>query len=268
MKKKIQLSIIVFFLLNISIWAQDQQQHAMPLNELTLGLSLGTGFFQNMQLNLINFQEEILKTSDNLVPTNIKAHFSYYFTPKIAVRFSSGYSFAKQTDKEKIDYGEIDSLNLKLADKSDFIMNGFPIETTLLFQTPLDKNENTLLHFGIGIGYYSYNYKAEGIYKELYSDTDDTKWKEEYNNPEITLSGWAQFFVMGFDINLSNDFGASFEISKIGLSFINIKNDVVLQKVYDHEIEYEIKYGYQQYDYKKKSGLEDVALSLGIYWRL
>jgi len=263
-----QLLIFIILVVNIPCFSQNQTSLQEGSDKMTLGLNFGTGFFQHIKMNLTNFNQENITTSDNLVSTNIKASFNYYITPKVAVRFSSGYGFARQTSVGEVDYGAIDSMNVKIDNESIFSMVGFPVETTLLFQTAIDNNENLLIHVGIGMGYYSYNYKAEGSLKESYSESNETKLTEEYINPEMTLSGWAQFFTLGLNINLSQNMGASLEISKIGLSYMHIRNDIIKQQIDDHEIEYEYNYGYRQQDYKSRSGLEDVAISLGIYWRL
>ena len=268
LRRSIFLILTIVFWVNVPTWSQDQSIAKNEPNKMTLGIDLGAGFFQHVKMNLMNFKQEVVATSDNIIPTNIRANFSYYLTPTVAVRFSSGYGFSVQKDKGNIDYGKIDSMNAKLADESIFSMAGFPLETALIFQKPIDTQENILFHIGIGVGYYSYNYKAEGKFKESNSELNKIRWKEEYRTPETTLSGWAQFFVLGLNINLNQNMAASFEVSKIGLSSMRLVTDIIKQEVYDREITNELMYGYRQHDYKTKGGFEDIAISLGIYWKL
>jgi len=269
MSKNLLTSIIITILLmNVPLFSQETTQTLIQISQMRLGINFGTSYFQHMRLDLKNFNDDIIATSDYLVPTQFKADFYYDFNPNFAIRFSSGYSFAQQNNRNEIDFGQLDSMDVKLYDNAHFSVAGFPIETAIIFRTALDKNQNILVHAGLGLGYYSYNYRSEGSYEEAYSESNQTKWEENYQNPDITLSGWAQFFTVGFNLNLGRSIGASFELSKIGLSFLHLKRDVVKQFVYAHEVEYKIRYGYQKNDYKTKNGFEDLAISVGIYWKL
>lgn len=260
--------VLLFSLIVSNLHSQEQAEAKIELSKKTFGLNIGTGLFQNITMSLTNFQQEILTTSDNLIPINFKANFSYYFTPKLAIRFSSGYGFAQQKDLSKFDYSKIHLKETITRDESKFSVTGFPAEVAMIFQTPIDVRANTFLHFGIGLGYYIYNYKAEGTAREVDAETNIQQWEENYSNPAMTLSGGAQFFVLGFDINIGRNVGATLEVAKAGWSRMRLTRDIVIQQIESGEVEYENKYGYLQQDYLVKNGFDDLAVSLGIFWQL
>jgi len=262
------LLLLIFMSITIHGFSQDEAGTKIELSKKTLGLNIGTGFFQHINMNLVNFNEQIVATSDNLIPINIKANFNYYFTPSIAIRFSSGFGFSQQKIQNEIDYNKIDSIDVKFKDESNFSVTGFPAEFVLFFQTPVDVRANLLFHFGVGIGYYAYNYRAEGFFEEIQYETNSQTKEKNYITPEITLSGIAQFFTLGFDIKVSEQLNATIEVSKVGWNLVKLTRDAIRQVVEDDEITYEEKYGYYQDDYTIKNGLDDLALSIGISWNL
>jgi len=266
-----KLSLVISILTIISVstptWSQEEPKEIL-LSKKTFGISMGTGLFQQVRMNLTNFDQTIIAVSENLIPLSFKANFNYHFTLKLALRFSSGYGFSRQKIYSEIDYGIINLRDSKIEDGATFSMTGFPAEIALLFQTPIDVRANLFVHFGIGVGYYAYNYQAEGISKELTSKTLTPKWKESYLNPQMTLSGSAQFFILGFDLNISPRIGATLEMSKVGLSMMRLKGDILKQEVEAGTIATEKKYGYYRQDYPVQNGFEDIAVSFGIFWQL
>ena len=267
-KHIIIIILIIFIIPNTIAWSQEEPESTIELSRKIFGINLGSGFFQNVNLDLVNFDQQILTTSDNLIPINFKASFSYYFIPNLAIRFSSGYGYAQQKNQNNIDYSKIYLKDIVAKDESIFSVAGFPAEVTMLFQTPIDVRANSFLHFGIGFGYYIYNYKAEGTVAELNLVTNEQKWEENYTNPEINLAGGAQFFVLGFDIKLGSQVGATLEFSKIGWSRMKLTRDITSQQIEAGEVEYEYKYGLSQQDYTVKNGFNDMAVSLGLFWQL
>jgi len=267
-KYSIIILILAFLLINSNTWSQEESEPKIELSKKTFGLNIGTGFFQNVTINLTNFQQQILTTSDNLIPINFRANFSYYFTPKLAIRFSSGYGFSQQKSHHEIDFSQMHEMDVIFKNESKFTVTGFPAEVALLCQTPIDPRANIFVHFGIGFGYYAYNYKAEGAAEELESNMNRQNRKENYVNPQINLSGGAQFFVLGFDINIGSKVGATLEFSKIGWSMMKLTRDIVSQQIEAGQVEYENKYGYWQQDYAVKNGFDDITVSLGLFWQL
>ncbi|MCU0645428.1 MAG: hypothetical protein MUC94_14380, partial [bacterium] len=127
---------------------------------------------------------------------------------------------------------------------------------------------NLFFHFGVGFGYYVYNYQAEGKFQQLNSKTEAKIVEEEYVNPQVTLAGGAQFFIMGLEMNINPRVSASLEVSKIGWSLMNLTQDILQQDVEAGEITNEKKYGFSRQDYSVKNGFEDIAVSLGLNWSL
>jgi hypothetical protein len=158
--------------------------------------------------------------------------------------------------------------NLKLKDTATFSATGFPTEIALIFKTPFDARANLFFHFGVGFGYYVYNYQAEGKFQQLNSKTEAKIVEEEYVNPQVTLAGGAQFFIMGLEMNINPRVSASLEVSKIGWSLMNLTQDILQQDVEAGEITNEKKYGFSRQDYSVKNGFEDIAVSLGLNWSL
>ena len=262
------VTILSLIFMNINSYSQQESDSKIMLSKKTFGFRVGTGYFQNVRMNLFNFDQQLLATSDDLVPVNLKVNFSYYFIPSLAVRFSSGYGFSKQKNTNEIDYGKIDLQNLKLNESSTFSAAGFPTEAALIFKTPFDARANMFFHLGIGFGYYAYNYQAEGKFQKLTSKTSEKIVTEKYINPQMTLSGGAQFFIMGLEMNINPRVSALLEVSKIGWSLMILTQDILKQDVESGEITNERKYGYSRQDYAVKNGLEDIAISLGLNWNL
>lgn len=262
------ITFLAIFLTTTPIWSQEEAETKIELSRKTFGLNIGTGFFQQVNLNLVNFNQEVITSSENLIPINFKANFNYYFTPTLAIRFSSGYGFSRQKSNNEIDFGQVHTTDTIVKNESNFTVTGFPSEVTLIFQTPVDARANMFLHFGIGFGYYAYNYKAEGTLKEFESKTNEQIREENYVNPAMTLSGGAQFFILGFDINITPIVGATLEVSKVGWGMMKLTRDVIKQEVETGEIIYETKYGYERKDYSVGNGFDDLSVSLGIFWQL
>lgn len=270
MFRAIFVSISLVILLATSlIWSQEKKEEAkIELSKKTFGINLGTGFFQQVKLNLVNFDQEILATSENLIPVNFKANFNYYFTPNLAIRFSSGYGIYQQRMTTELDYAKIHTKDTIEQLEATFSVSGFPAEAALIFQTPVDARATMFFHFGLGLGYYAYNYEAEGTLKAIEVKTNQPVLREEYLNPSISLAGGAQFFILGFDLNITPRIVATLEISKAGWSTMKLTRDVVTQEIEAGEVTYETKYGYVRQDYSIKSGLDDMAISLGVFWQL
>lgn len=266
LKRTVHIIFVFTTLVHFHLFAQvTSATDKIEIPRSKLGISLGTGFFQDVKLNLVDYNHQIFNSSDELVPSCIKAYYWYNITPQLAFRFSSGLCFSRQTDNGLVDYEQIDSMSVRYKDKSIFSMEGFPAELALIFQYPIDQHKNILVNFGVGFGYYAYNYRAEGNYTQIPTKTDAVTWIEEYVNPEYTLSGVAQFFLLGLHLNLNKNVGAFFELSKVGLSVMKIDQDMIKQKVYNHEVEYTEKYGYRQRDYSVQNGFNDLTMAVGIF---
>lgn len=260
--------IIILFMMNTLSFGQEGSDSKIKISKKTFGIQVGAAHFQNVSMNLLNFQQEILTSSENIVPVNLMATFFYYFTPSLAVRFSSGYGFSQHKSNHEIDYGKIDMMNLKVNDTSTFTATGFPTEVAVIFKTPFDARANLFFYLGAGLGYYVYNYQAEGALKKLTSKTNAKISAEEYINPEMTLSGSAQFFIMGLEININPRVSASLEVSKLGWSSMILTQDILKQDVEAGVITNERKYGYSRQDYPVKNGVEDITIALGLNWNL
>ncbi len=264
----VAFTFLATLLIVAPIRSQEEAESKIELSKKTFGINVGTGLFQHVKLNLVNFNQEVLATSENIVPINFKANFNYYFTPNLAIRFSSGYGFYQQKMNSEIDFDKIHTKESIEKHEANFSVTGFPAEAVLVFQAPLDARALIFFHFGFGIGYYAYNYEAEGTLAGFDSRTNQQTLKEKYINPKITLSGGAQFFILGFDVNIAPGIVAALEFSKAGWSMMKLKRDVVAQEIEAEKVSYEIKYGYEQEDYTVRNGFDDLAVSMGIFWQL
>jgi len=233
-----------------------------------LGLTFGTGYFQDISLQLTDLDKQLVATSDPLVPSQLKANFTYFFTNHVGIRFTSGYVFARQLNRSNVDFSQIDSLDFRYEEKARFKLSGYPLEAALVLQTPLDAKENFMINFGIGTGYYTYNYESNGSIKEFRASDGKILRDEEYDVPTTTLTGWAQFIFIGATMRISKTMGASFELSKIGFSNMYLENDVVKRQVYEREIENQFIYGFEKDDHTTRQGFNDISLNFGLFWYL
>ncbi len=261
-----QLLMVLFFC--ISLRGQDQPEKKIELSRKNFGFQIGSGLFQKVNLNLTNFDQQVVATSEHLLPLDLKASFYYFFTPNLAIRFASGYGFSQQKAKDYLDFSKIHVGQKIYQSQSLFSVAGFPAEAVLLFQTPIDVRANSFLHFGIGLGYYVYNYQARGTIAELNAKTMVMLQEKKYRSPELTLSGAAQFFVLGFEIKVTSRMAAILELSKLGWSSMNLTQDHVHQQVESGKITFEYQYGFWKQNYGTRNGFEDIAMSLGVLWQL
>lgn len=269
-KYNIIVSIILIFALYTASAGNTQET---GYSKQTLAVTTGTGFFQNVQINLMDYQSRVIATSEAFMPATIKASYHYYFTPHVALRFSSGYGFARQTKENEMDFSKIDSTNSIISNQTTFSMSGFPIETAVIFEAGI--NDKISFHLGLGGGYYSYVFTSKGkIINESweYSQSSGIKISNnetEYTSPNETLYGWAQFFVFGMNIDLTNHIGASLELSKMGMNYLFLEKDVIKPVVdSDNEVEYKIRYGYHKQRYTHQSGFDEMIWSVGLFWKL
>lgn len=263
----ILLYVLLFITLHLSAWCQTDAKE-IQLSKKAFSITMGSGLFQQVKMELLNFDNQIIAISSPIIPLNIKANFYYHFTPKLALRFSSGYGFFRSSSEDLIDPSIIHTEQKRVEEVANFSVTGFPAEMAVLFQAPLDVRANMFFHFGLGIGYYAYNYHAEGTSRQFNPKTNLQLLKENYINPEMTLSGFAQFFLMGFDLSLSNRIGATIEISKAGFSRLKLTRDIVTQEVSSGKIANETKYGVSRQDYPLPVGLDDIGISFGLVWQL
>lgn len=263
----IRLNLLIFITSYSLAWGQADTKE-IQLSKKAFSVTLGNGLFQQVKMELLNFDNQIITTSGSIFPLNIKANFHYYFTPKLALRFSSGYVFLRASSEDMIDYSIIHAQEKKKEEVANFSVTGFPAEMAIIFQAPLDVRANMFFHFGLGMGYYVYNYRAEGTAKQVDTKTNLPLLRENYVNPEMTLAGFAQFFLLGFDLSLSHRIGATIEIAKAGFGHLNLTRDIMNQEVSGGKIASETKYGVSRQPYPIAGGLDDLAISLGLYWPL
>lgn len=265
MARRLAILYIVFLFNSVNLFSQTPAD-VKPKNYL--GFQFGSGFFQDIQLQLTDLDRQLVATSDPLVPSQLKANYTYFFTRNIGLRFSSGYIFARQLNRENVNFGRIDSLDLRYEDKARFKLSGFPVELAFVFQVPIDTRENFFFNVGIGAGYYTYNYESNGSIKEFRVSNGKVLKDEKYDIPYTTLTGWAQFISVGTTLRISRNMGASFELSKVGFSNLYFEKDVVKRQIYEREIEHQFIYGSEKDDYTTKKGFDDISMVVGIFWYL
>jgi len=261
----VQVLVLLMFIPSL---AQEQTEKKIELSRKNFGFQFGSSLFQGVTFHLIDFDQQVVATSTDLLPLDIKASFYYAFTPHLAIRFASGYGFNQQITKDHLDYSKVHLKQNIYQSETQFSVAGFPNEITALFQAPIDVRATSFLHFGIGVGYYVYNYQARGTIQELDAKTRALLQQEKYRSPELTLSGAAQFFVLGFEIKVGSRMAAMLELSKLGWSNMNLTQDHLSQHVANGTITFESQYGFWRQNYGTKNGLDDIAMSLGLLWQL
>lgn len=123
-----------------------------------------------------------------------------------------------------------------------FETTGFPIEAELLFAKPLTADNEFSIFFGIGAGYYNYNYSEEG-------ESTGITYKEE-----IEITGIAQYFTFGSEVKITDQSTAFLQFKKPGLSFVKAKTTG--------------DYSAMEEDAKSLIGFWDVGIAVGFKWSI
>lgn len=242
-------------LLSISIMPVFAQS-----SRLAVGVDYGMSMIQASPSSLSRF---ILFPSGVMTPNNLRGHIDFNASSSFVLRFSMGYG----ATKENTEYtGTLQSNGVdgseQLHRKTNVKVSGFPVEGAMLFQLPLDNEQRVGVHFGLGGGYYSYTFKGEFISETKGSSIPSENYSTRFEFPEMTISGPAQFFLLGFDLRLNSRLRGTLELSKLGLSGLKQKQE----EKYESN-SYESKT--QRNDkYNAANGLNDVAFSFGVSLQL
>ncbi|MBN2012435.1 hypothetical protein JW960_24110 [candidate division KSB1 bacterium] len=262
--KRTLLVIIILVSCNVCTVRAQTESETSDL----LGLMAGTSAMQGMSLSLYDLNRQEIATSSPLTPAQLIAFYQRGVTQHVAVRFLSGYTWGRQIDQVQFDYSKVQLEGDEVhSSESKFFISGFPIEMSVLFHNSIGESGAVSWHCGIGAGHYTYNFEAKGTIN-VKNVVTLRHSKTEYSNDPYTLSGWAQFFVLGFQVQLNDKMGAICELSKIGFSGLYLEQDVMQDVIVDGEVERKIPYGYTKQQYLPETGLNDVAVSVGIFWKL
>ena len=227
--------------------------------KMAVGVDYGSSFIQHGSLSTvlvgdIEVGDFVVFRSGTLIPQNVRGRFELGLGSNLGLRFSAGYGSTKKSS-------EVSGANYQ--SKAKFTASGFPVEGAMIFSLPLDNAKRFTTHFGLGGGYYSYKFKSEGFNEP----TGPPNSRQDLSGEEITISGPAQFFVAGFSLGINSKMRATFELSKLGLSWLKEtqNNTYSINFASSDPINYtEIS----EDDYHAGSGFDDVALSFGISMNL
>ena len=227
--------------------------------KMAIGLDYGSSFIQQGSLWVVHTGSigagdiEILP-SGTLIPQNVRGRLELGLGSNWGLRVSAGYGYTKQKS-------EINGANYGWGAK--FTASGFPVEGAMLCFVPLSKERRFGAHFGLGGGYYSYRFESEGFNASSSSPNPLQNFSEE----KMTISGPAQFFIAGFSIGITAKMRATFELSKLGLSWLKEKRnyEYTFNPTSNNPITYTEMH---EDDYHAGSGFDDVALSFGLSMNL
>ncbi len=257
--------VLCFSISLFSVCALYAQSDATSIQ--LIGIMAGTNAVQGIAWPLQDRAGQTVATSDQITPFQGMAFYQHGFGSNVSVRFASGYVWARQQDESFQDFTKIDSADATLKTKSTFHTEGFPLELTLLFHNSVNESRRVQWQCGIGFGYYSINYEANGnrLEKQFASSRSH---KQSYESAPFTLAGWTQFFVVGFQMQVTQRMHAVCQVSKIGLSGLYIEQDMSENSVYHEESVWQRQYGHSREQYMPKSGFNELSISVGVSWTL
>lgn len=233
--------------------------------KVTIGVDVGTSIIQRQPLFLVepvSYGFDVYVYSDEMVPKNLRGRIELELGRGLALRFSAGYGFTG----EKLQYfsqpAGATGGSGQFRQEEKFTARGFPLEAALLLKYPFQKFG---VHFGVVGGFYSYKFKSEGFSESTGNADPGQNYRRGLTGEELKISGFAQSFLMGVSLQISAKLEAAFEISKLGYSRLQEKqNDQrVISSIFD-PLPAVMARGTSRRDYNAGSGLEDIALSLGI----
>lgn len=216
-------------------------------SKLALGLDYGSGVIQPSNTYPF-FAPGILTTLESqTVPKHLRGRLEFTLNPVILLKLSAGYGSTTEMQKWGYLYAFTNTIQIDVETKT----TGIPVEGAILFQTPIDKKEILNVRMGLVLGYYSYKTKITG-----FVDDGVTGERRDIDEPDITISGFAQSFMFGAGIQLSRKVSAFFEFSKLGFSFLKLK-----QNFLDENNQ---KTGEREEDYNAAQGLDDLGMAIGV----
>ena len=257
--------ILFILLFGIGIHWCHAQSDLVPENYF--GIMSGTSTVQGIRLTLSDRNGQPLAESAGLIPFTGTAFYQHALSRHAAVRFSSGYMWARYRDESYRDFSKIDSAFTTTNTRSTFSCEGFPLEISVLFHNSVDESQRLRWLCGIGVGYYSLNYQARITTTDR--DYNSSRSREQtIENDPLTLAGWAQFFTLGFQLRLTQYMQAMCQLSKIGMSGLYLQRDLVRTADYHDKSKWQRQYGYTREHYAPKPGLNDLSFTVGLLWKL
>jgi hypothetical protein len=230
----------LIFLLMVPCFSQS--------SKISLGLDYGSGVIQPMNVRPIITTGFADILAIQTVPKHIRGRLEFMLNPMILLRFSGGYG--STTDEQKFEAAS-DGFANKF--ETEVKTTGIPIEGTIFLQTPVEKEEVFKVRLGLVLGYYSYKTRLTGFIESLEGGTGV---RRDIDEPDIKISGFAQSFMVGGSIQLSRKISVFFEFSKLGFSFLKLKQDFLNE---DNQ-----KIGEREEDYNAAPGLDDLGMTIGV----
>ena len=228
MKKLIVLSIVFFSCIS---FPQDTARY-IPYTEVEQSMGI---VYEASSFSFHNFSNS--ENPYNGMVKNIFLIYNIYLSDHFQLSVKAGYGWDNYNNN-----------NSSISGKSenDEYTNGFPFECEIKFQHFTGKDSVFEPLIGIGFGYYNYKTEVTQSYPG-YSD------KHEHNT-----DGFAQYILFGMNFHLSKWLISSIQFKELmwnNISTTYNSTDMNYRNTYE-------------YDYISKSGLNNISLSLGIYYCL
>ncbi len=228
--KKLIVLLIVF--ISCISFPQDTAKY-IPYTEIAQSMGI---VYEASTFSFHNFSNS--ENPNSGMVKNIFLIYNIYLSDHFQLSFKAGYGWDNYNNNNYSSPGD------KM--ENDENTNGFPLECDIKFQNFTGKDSVFEPLIGIGLGYYNYKTRVTQTYPG-YSD------EHEYNT-----SGFAQYILFGMNFHLSKKLISSIQFKEL------MWNDI--STTYDsNSIYYSSTY---EYDYASKSGLNNISLSLGIYYCL
>ena len=217
---------------------------------------------------------EIVGYQHIYIPKNISGSF-YYGLPKgFVFKGTAGYGLTKyggefdQPRKTFTDHeGDVQEI-LKYHMEGNTKVSGFFVEAAFHYPMALGSDQRFCIYPGIGFGYYSYGFSGDwNGEEEEYEDNTIVTYTSTGNFSKAKLSGFAQFYVLGFEFKTSEKISLILEFAKLGMSMVTEKvdDDYVIRETSDHTSSevFREKTGTYKQDYNAMGGFQDVSVTLG-----
>jgi len=179
---------------------------------------------------------------------------------------NNGFSYTAQNGLET--NVQIENLNYEMKTR----VIGFSASTALLFPFSMGRNRILSIYPGVGGGYYKYQFSGEWNVKDEEIDHNgiSTVYTAKGDYEKASISGVAQFFLIGIDVKAGSRLHFFFETSKMGLSMLRQVRELEYH-VYEPDITgtkytktFQKKIGEIKSDFNAKSGLSDIGFLFGV----
>jgi hypothetical protein len=225
-----RLVILSFIFINITAFPQDTGKY-IPYPDIKQSLGI---VYEASSFSFHNFVNSENPSTGMI--KNIFLNYNIYISNNFQLSFKAGYGWDKYSTQYSSSGGN---------SETEENTNGIPIECDIKFQEFTGKDSVFEPFTGIGLGFY--NYSTKNSYNP-----------SNYDKQEYDTNGFAQYIIFGMNFHMSKRIITSIQFKKI--MWNNISTRYNSSNLYYNSS--------TEFDYAQKSGLYNIALSMGLYYSL